>query len=172
MRNGLWIVMCLLVFGGTVGCSSDTLPVWIDRANAQLAMQQNTTDGLYASKFKEEEANQDRSVDSAFADTVDAFVNKATTQPTSQPSDQRAWLKEQQGLLKVQLKASREKEATLRARQSVSDAGFDDIRASLQHVKDINSAWYRSNADTAAQIQALTAQVQQLILTTQQQKNK
>ena len=160
MRKAIGIGMCLLLFAG--GCSSDNMNAWATRIDLQVAMQEKTMDGMYAAQFKNEEQNQDRSIDSAYADTIDAFVNKATTQPFKDSADQRKWLKEQQDFLKMQLKESRANEATLRARQAVSSAGFDGIREAVQHIRDINAAWYRQNADTSAAILNLATQIQQL----------
>jgi hypothetical protein len=121
-------------------------------------MQQKTMDGMFEAQFEAEAQNQDRSIDSAFADAEDVLVSKSATQP----ADPKLWLKESREFLKMQLKESRSNEATLRARQEVTAKGFDGIREDLQHIRDINAAWYRQNAETSAAILNLATQIQQL----------
>jgi len=146
------------------GCASDSMNAWLDRSNLQLSMQQQTMDGMYAAMFQAEAANQTADVAAAYRDIERAFVSKSTTQPSTQPADQAQWLEESRAFLTTRLQASRAKEATLRTRQAVSGAGFDDLRTNLQHIREINAAWYRTNADTNAALQNLATQIQQLRL--------
>lgn len=155
-----YIIASLVLFLLPLGCSSTSLDAWADRAIASVALQQQTTDGLYAANFKAEALNQKNDVAAAYREIKNVFILKTASQPTTQPGDQAKWLQGSEQFLTSRLDASRAKEDTLRQRQATTNAGFDDIRNDIVQIKSINASWWRTDASTAAQLQSMATQLQ------------
>jgi hypothetical protein len=151
------VIVGIIVLFVVEGCSSSSLDAWADRITASTALQQQTTDGLYAGSFKAEALNQKNDIAAAYREIKNAFITKTATQPADQN-----WLDTSEQFLNARLDASRANEATLRQRQVTTNAGFDDIRNDVTQIKSINAAWWRTDASTSVQLQNMAAQIQAL----------
>lgn len=156
------VAICILAILASGGCSSTSLDSWADRAVASVSLLEVTTNGMYEAQFKAEALNQSNSVAAAYREIKNRFLlHNPATQPANDPTPE-VWLAGSELFLNTRLSASRAKEVELRARQEVTKGGFNDVREDLGHIKDINASWWRTDASTAASIQALANQINML----------